>query len=126
MKHMAPSAAAVALAFLIGAPLQAQDIQHGTWSGSMTPPGGEPVAVTLLVGVAQGALTIVMSNPELGPMEFTDEALVGDELTFWWNPGVRVDCALQRQGDGSFDGVCADPRGLEGGQGALTMSPPSG
>ena len=125
MKRTTTAVLLFALATLLAAPAQAQDIRHGTWTGAMTPPGGEPVPVTLLVGEVDGALTIVMSNPELGPMEFSDEALDGDELTFWWNPGVRVDCTLARQEDGSFEGVCADERGTNGGQGALSMTPPA-
>ena len=126
MKQLAPAAMVVAFSVLVSVPVEAQGIAHGTWSGAMTPPGGQPVPVTLLVGEVAGALTIVMSNPELGPMEFSDEVLDGDELSFWWNPGTRVDCTLMRQDDGSFEGPCADERGSSGGQGALRMSPPDG
>jgi hypothetical protein len=126
MKHLTLAALVVALSALFHAPVLAQDIVHGTWTGAMTPPGGQPVPVTLLVGEVAGALTIVMSNPELGTMDLSDEALDGDELTFWWNPGTRVDCTLSRQNDGSFEGPCADDRGSSGGQGALRMSPPAG
>lgn len=104
--------------------IRAQDIEHGLWSGAMTPPGAEPVPVMFQVGDFQGELRIVMSNPQLGPMELNDEVLEGDELTFWWNPGTRVECALHRQDDGSFEGVCADERGADGGEGAVRMTPP--
>jgi hypothetical protein len=76
------------------------------------------------VRAVDGTLTITMSNPDLGPMELNDEAFHGDALTFWWNAGVRVDCALHVQQNGSLEGVCADPRGSGGGEGTMTMVPP--
>ena len=72
------------------------------------------------VNDADGALTIVMSNAQNGPMEFTDERLDGDELTFWWSIGIRIDCALRRQDDGSFRGTCSDGQG----EGPIWMTPP--
>jgi hypothetical protein len=128
MPRLATATVVLVLLTLWSVPAQAQeaqDLPFGLWSGTMTPPGGEPLPVMYQVREVAGALAITMSNPDLGPMEFTDEALAGDELTFWWNAGVRVDCTLRRQEDGSFDGSCADPRGTAGGEGAMTMTPPA-
>ena len=57
-------------------------------------------------------------------ISFYEVALDGDELTFWWEPGPRVDCTLLRKEDGSFEGTCTD--GGADGEGTLTMVPPSG
>lgn len=112
-------------ATLLATPAHAQDLEHGTWMGTMTPPGGQAIPVTFEVGETGGDLSIVMKHETLPDMAFTDERLAGDELTFWWEPGTRVDCALTRQADGSFEGVCVDDRGADGGEGPIAMSPPS-
>jgi len=124
MKSLTAAAGLLALGAMFASPAHAQDLQPGLWSGEMTPPGGDPLPVMFEVGERDGALRIVMMNEDLGPMDLTDEALAGDELTFWWNPGVRVDCTLMRQEDGSLEGICADERRPAGGQGRLTMVPP--
>ena len=102
----------------------AQEIEPGAWTGTLTPPGGAVVPVTYEVSDANGALSIVMNNPQLGDIEFNDARLEGDQLTFWFTPGTRVECTLTRKEDRSFDGGCSDGRGADG-QGALTMTPPS-
>jgi hypothetical protein len=122
----AAAAVLAALATFAGSPAGAQELERGLWTGAITPPGApESIPVMFIVTDRDGALSILMSNPERGPMEFTDEALEGDELTFWWNTGVRVDCALTRQEDGSFTGPCADVDGVSG-EGTITMTPPEG
>jgi hypothetical protein len=121
MKRLSLTASLIALAAVMAVPAHAQDIEHGLWSGAITPPGGEPVPVMYQVNDADGDLTIVMSNPQNGPMEFTDEAIEGDELTFWWSIGVRIDCSLSRQDDGSFRGTCSDGQGA----GPIWMTPPA-
>ena len=122
------AAGAIVLALLWAVPAGAQELEHGTWTGSLVPPGpsAEPVPVTFEVQEADGALSIVMRNEILGEAPFSDERLEGDQLTFWWEPGIRVDCALTRQGDGSFEGTCQDDRGTDGGQGTISMRPPEG
>ena len=111
------------LAMWITTPVGAQELERGTWTGTMSPPQGASVAVTYEVGETDGALSIVMSAPGLGQsMTFSDVKLNGDELTFWWEPGSRVDCTLLRKEDGSFEGICTDGSG----EGTLRMLPPSG
>lgn len=121
MKRKVPGLGAVALAALCAAaPAGAQEMQQGTWTGTMFPPGGAGVPVTYEVAQTDGALSIVMSNVQLGDMPFSDAQLEGDELTFWWEPGTRVDCTLQRKEDQSFEGTCSAGNG----DGAITMVPP--
>jgi hypothetical protein len=120
MKRLTFTASLFALATLFAVPAHAQDIEHGLWSGAITPPGGQAVPVMYQVNDVDGGLTIVMSNPENGPMEFADETVEGDQLTFWWDIGIRIDCTLMRQGDGSFRGTCSDGHG----EGPIWMTPP--
>ena len=114
------------LAMWAATPLAAQELEQGTWTGTISPPDdGDPVAVTYEVGETNGSLSIVMSAPLIQPpMVFSDVKLEGDELTFWWEPCVRVDCALLRREDGSFQGMCTEGTGPAG-EGVLTMLPPS-
>jgi hypothetical protein len=91
----------------------------------MTPPGGQPFTVSYEVGELDGRLAIVMRSvivQEVIP--FHDVRLQGEELTFWWEPGTRVDCRLARTSAGSYEGPCTD--GGDRGAGSLTMVPPTG
>ena len=125
MKSMAAGFGTVALiAMWVATPVGAQELQRGTWTGTLTPPGGAGVPVTFEVGETAGVLSIVMNNPQLGDTAFNDERLDGRELTFWWEPGVRVNCALQRTAAGGFAGACTGEEG-PGGAGRITMVPPA-
>lgn len=121
MKRKALGFGAVLLALSWASSAGAQELEPGTWTGTLSPPGGEGVPVTFAVGLTDGALSIVMNNVQLGDMPFSDERLDGEELTFWWEPGTRVDCTLLRQGDRSFEGTCSAGNG----DGSITMVPPS-
>lgn len=114
----------VLVAMWAATPASAQTLQPGTWTGALTPPGGADVPVTFEVGETAGALSIVMNEPQMGGIDFSDVRLEGNELTFWWEPGVRVDCTLTRNEDMSFGGICSDGRGADG-QGVLLMRPPA-
>ncbi len=121
-------AAAAVLAALAHAPAAAQQqpsIPYGGWTGTMTPPGGQPITVTYEVGELDGVLAIVMRAllvQEIIP--FNDIRVEADALVFWWNPGIRVDCRLDRMSNGSYAGPCT--AGGTGAAGALTMVPPVG
>ena len=107
-------------------PVGAQELEQGTWTGTLTPPPGGEVPVTFEVGGTDGVLSIVMSAPMVEPpMVFNDVKLDGDELTFWWAPDIRLDCRLLRREDGIFEGPCSDGSGPAG-DGILKMLPPSG
>lgn len=126
MKKMAAVLGMVAvLGMWVATPAAAQELAVGTWTGTMTPPGDQGVDVTYDVSMTDDdELSIVMSVAMMGEsIEFFDIALDDDELTFWWSPGVRLDCSLARQDDGSFEGVCGDGAG---GDGILLMVPPEG
>jgi opacity protein-like surface antigen len=117
---------AALLALGAAAPAAAQELMSGTWTGTMAPPGAAGVPVTFDVGEAGGALSIVMRSAQVeGEMPFKDVRIEGGELTFWWDPGVRVNCTLERTPNGSFEGPCAGESGPEG-AGRITMVPPNG
>ena len=109
----------------VAAPIGAQDIERGTWTGSIALPGGSSLPVTYEIGDTDGALSVVMNNEQLGDVVFSDARFDGEALTFWWEPGIRVNCSLLPKEDGSFVGGCTDGSGPEG-EGPLTMMPPPG
>lgn len=121
MKKTTIAAAALAAALLVAAPASAQEMALGTWTGSLTPPGAEPVPVSYTVERADGKLSIVMSEDINGEMPFQDVVYDGSVLVFWWDIGIRIDCAL-RWSEGSLQGTCSD--GRPGGDGAMLMTPP--
>ena len=122
MKKTTIAVAALAAAMLGTAPASAQDMALGTWTGSLTPPGAQPVPVSYTVERTDGKLAIVMNEDMNGEMPFQDVVYDGSVLVFWWDIGVRIDCAL-RWNDGSLQGTCSD--GTQGGDGSMLMTPPS-
>jgi hypothetical protein len=123
---LALALAAVAFLSVVPAsPAAAQQLPFGGWTGTMTPPGGQPITVTYEVGELDGVLAIVMRAlmvQEIIP--FHDIRVEENALTFWWEPGVRVDCRLERTATGSYEGPCT--AGGTGSAGSLTMVPPAG
>jgi len=123
MKKSTIAVVALAVALAAG-PVSAQEMALGTWTGTMTPPGAQPVPVSYQVSRAGDALAIVMTSDEVeGEMPFQDVMFDGQVLVFWWDPGVRVDCALRWTDEGALQGTCTDGR-AEDGQGAMVMTPP--
>ena len=123
MKTAVRLAIAAALTIAAVAPLEAQGLSAGTWTGSMSNPAGASMPVTFEVGGTAEAPTVAMSVsmvPE--PISFNDIRLEGAMLIFWWEPGVRVDCQLTRTAAGGYEGPCSDGSGS--GSGTLTMIPP--
>jgi hypothetical protein len=116
--------AVVALTVVGIAPLQAQALTPGTWTGTMSNPVGGSVDVTFDVGGTEAAPTISMSVSLLPePIAFNDIRFDGPTMTFWWEPGVRVDCRLTRDATGGYAGTCSDGSGS--GDGRITMVPPA-
>ena len=111
------------LAICVTTPVGAQELERGTWTGTMVPPRGDSgVAVMFEVGETDGALSIVVTMGRGGrSLAASEVKLNGDELTFRLEPSFRADCTLLRKEDGSFEGVCAGPDG----EGTVTMLPPS-
>ena len=115
----------VLLALGSAASASAQALAQGTWTGTMSPPGGEAIPVNYQVSGSGGALSIAMMAVQVeGEMPFNDIRLDGPTLTFWWEPGVRVDCSLTRTDAGGFAGTCSDGTG-DAGEGTITMVPPA-
>ncbi|MDH3734062.1 MAG: hypothetical protein OEU54_11030 [Gemmatimonadota bacterium] len=108
---------------LSSAPLAAQELAEGTWTGSITTPDaafdiqfevageGEELAVTMI---------ILEAGQE---MPFETVELVDDMLTLGFVlPNVTVTCELAGNEDGSYAGECV---GSDGEGGHMTMVPPA-
>jgi len=116
---------AATLMALSAVPSSAQELTPGTWTGTMSPPGGQPFNVFYDVGSLDGALAIAMRSILVQEViHFQDVRLEGDELTFWWEPGVRVDCTLRRTETGAYEGTCAGTSGPTG-TASMSMVPPA-
>jgi hypothetical protein len=112
--------AVCALTVTLAAPAAAQTLTPGTWTGTIAPPGSEPVDVTYDVVLEGDSLTIAINAPP-GARPFHDIQVSDGELKFWFEPGTAVDCVLARQDDGSYAGDCVAE---DGSAGQLTMVPP--
>lgn len=101
----------------------AQDIESGTWSGTLVDPGGQEIPVSFEVSTVSDSLSIDMSSPAFGNMKMplSDITLSDASLTFSFQPGPVVNCELEKMANGSFEGVCDDASGEEG---MITMKPP--
>lgn len=121
MRKIAVVAAAL-LSALTVVPAEAQTLQVGKWTGSVTPPD-EPIAteVTYDVTLRGDTISITATAAEHGSFPLNDVKLTDGVLTFWFQPGPRVDCTLNRRDDGSFAGDCRDP---DGGVAGMVMVPP--
>ena len=117
-------AALLSVAFLLvcASSARAQDLQVGTWTGTMVPPEGIPAPVAFEV-VDDNGLAVTMTVEGTTPRPLETIVLNGDLLTFSFNMGTDVECELERQEDGSFTGPC---RSTDLKMGTLTMEPPAG
>lgn len=108
----------------LGSGLGAQTLAPGTWTGTVTDPGGDEAAVTYAVTVTGDTLHIDMTIPE-GPVTFTFNNIrfEGGKLLFTWNANIDINCSLDPSADGSYSGTCTD---TEGASGQLRMIPPAG
>ena len=110
------------------APASAQEMAPGTWTGTLTAPGGMAIDVTFEVSGMGEDLAILFIWPEDAPPEAEDmnleEVALSDEgLTFVLPvPGVHVVCNLEGSEDGSYEGACD---GDDGQSGHLRIVPPS-
>jgi hypothetical protein len=113
----------MALIALVVAPRMAaaQKLEAGKWSGSVVAPGGDRVETTYDVTVKGDTIGISVNAGEHGTFAFNDVKLADNTLTFWFQPGPRVDCKLARSDDGAFAGSCTD---TSGGVAQMVMSPP--
>jgi hypothetical protein len=103
------------------APLSAQELATGTWSGTITPPDGGPAAVTFEVSSEGDDLSIMIMGPDGQSTSLNDVQMMGEALHFTIDFGVLVTCHLDPQDEGGFGGECT---GSDGQTGTLTMVPP--
>jgi len=101
----------------------AQSIKVGTWTGTMTPPNGETSDVKYEVEIIGDSLSITLISAAMGNFPLQDIQLEKGKLVFSWNPGLQIDCSLNLQNDGRYEGQCID---ANEGKGKLTMVPPKG
>jgi hypothetical protein len=106
--------------FLLNSAVSAQALPTGTWTGSVTPPGDAPLALTF--DVSAGDTISILIHFDQGDFPASDAKLAGDTLTFRFQPGPIVRCNLVRKGDGSFSGECSDEDGISA---ILLMVPPA-
>ena len=123
MKILKHTVRALTLLALIPLAASAQKLEPGKWTGTVTPPGEGVVNVTFDVAMKGDTLAITLNAAEHGSFPLQEVKLAAGKLTFFFTPGPRVDCALERKEDGSFAGKCGDNSG--GGETAeMIMLPP--
>jgi len=104
------------------APLAAQDLQEGMWSGSITTPDGA-FDVQYEVSGSGDELAVTMLAPTGDQMPFDSVHLEDGTLHLAFTlPNLSVECELAGAEDGSYEGECA---GSDGNGGVLKMIPPT-
>ena len=99
-----------------------QEMQTGSWPGTVSPPDEPPQDVVFEVKTDEGlAIAIRISGTEM-VFPTSEPKLEGKMLTFSVDLGhAEIACALERQDDGSFQGECIGPGGDAG---YMVMNPP--
>ena len=115
-------AVSIGLLMVCHSVLAAQSLTSGTWTGSVTGPGGDPLAVTFEISAAGDSIAILIKTPDRGDYPVTNARIAGDALTFTFQPGPTVNCRLIHQGDGSYLGECADEGDVRA---TMVMKPPA-
>ena len=111
MHRSCPFLVLVALAFAAPAPIAAQKLETGIWTGTITPPDGAAVNVTYDVRTS-GDTTRITANAEMGSFTFVDVKVLADRITFTFTPGdTHVSCVLMLGEGGSYKGDCTDSDG---------------
>lgn len=101
-------------------------LEEGRWTGALMPMTHPDVAnpVVYDVGYEGSVLHIDLVAPGGAAVPTREVSLETDTLRFTFNEpeeGVRLRCALARDGAGGFAGRCAD---IEGKWAGFTMRPP--
>jgi hypothetical protein len=120
MKRLAIALSA-ALPLIVFAPAQAQKLEPGKWTGTVSPPGEPATEVTYDVTMKGDTINMTINAGEHGSFAASEMKLNDKTLTFWFAPGPRVECTLTRREDGAFAGSCLDP---DGGNASMVMIPP--
>ena len=122
MKALKRAVQALALLALLPVAASAQKLEAGKWTGVVTPPGESALNVTFDVAMKGDTIAITLNAAEHGSFTLEEVKLVEKKLTFHFTPGPKVNCALDRQADGSFSGQCnADG---EDNPATMVMTPP--
>ena len=102
-----------------------QTLQTGTWTGTVTPPGGQPMDLPFLLSQVGDSVGIRVSTPDGGFLDAQRVRVVNGKLTFHWNPepdtNLDIFCELSRRPDASWTGPCT---GSDGTTGSVTLTPP--
>jgi pimeloyl-ACP methyl ester carboxylesterase len=109
---------------VIGLPACAdeQPIEMGAWTGYVTPPGMGQIDTAFEVANRGDSLDVRLAVDGMDePFRLQDVRATDSTLTFWWEPLMRVDCALRADEEGVFRGECLDP---DGHVGPMVMAPP--
>lgn len=112
-----------ALPFLPADTASAQQLDVGTWTGTVTHPNGRVENVTFDVTMKNDTLGIA-ANVDGGAqvVVFRDPKLDGATLTFSFPAPSPVQCTLTRRDDNAYEGPCRAPEATRGG--VLLMVPP--
>jgi len=101
--------------------LEGQQLQTGTWTGTVVDPGGEPIGVSFDVHSAGDTTAISMIIPEGPTFAMSEIHFDQTKLVFTWDAGVKIVCTLDPATEGSYSGSCIDESGNSG---TMTMVPP--
>jgi hypothetical protein len=101
--------------------LQAQQLQGGTWTGTVIDPGGETINVSFDVHQAGDTTTISMMIPDGPTITMSGIHFDQSKLVFTWEAGAKIVCTLDPAAEGSYSGACVDDSGQSG---TMTMVPP--
>ena len=104
------------------APLAAQSLTSGTWTGSATPPGETPLPLTFEVNTTSDSISILIKTPDRGDYPVSEAKLAGEVLTFKFMPAMGATCSLKHQADGSYSGECVSEGGMTL---TMVMTPPA-
>src|SRR5437016_13263495 len=77
-------------ALQLPAPVRAQSLVAGSWSGAVTDPYGHPKPLSYSVAGPPDSLSIKLSEPPgVRPVDFADVHLFADSLTFKFAGGAQ-------------------------------------
>ena len=102
--------------------LEAQKLETGTWTGTISDPDGESFSISFEVQNTSDTLAVTMVGPGGERMAFSNIRFDEGKLLFTWEPGVAINCALSPVERGGYSGPCTDE---EGKTGQITMTPPA-
>ena len=115
------AALALFAGFALASPVSAQELESGTWTGTVEPPDGGIIDVEFAVEWGDEPSIVIMAMGEslaVLDIEVTEEALM-----FAFDADEYVACELLATDDGGYEGECV---GSDGTPGYMTMTPPDG